>query len=139
MPYLCRVCNSTSSYATNIKPENIDDFESVTHFDTFDDALNAQMLVNRATRFTNTEKYAAIEAEFQECKDLIKHQAKRIVALQMSLRGIRESVALWLTSIAIDLVVSRTHRERNENMRPIVQAMHNWLSYKHEDMDDIPF
>jgi len=139
MPYLCQLTESNTTYVAESKPDNVSGYETIAYFQSHEDAVTAQRLLSRIMRFKTTEKTAVIEIEIQEQKELIKKQAAQIEAMRQSFGMIRARITAWLTTLAIDLVISRTHRERNEVMRPVIQGMYNWLSYQHEDMDGIPF
>src|SRR5688572_23820458 len=144
MPYLCKFAKSGTSYISAIAPENTDFFERVTHFDTYDDAETARMMVESVTRNIANDADKAIiaaltkrideltddrESEYKKVEKLaevIKRQDMVIRSLELSLQGAKNILENAFQAIARDLVISGTHRERNALYRSIARIMDNW-------------
>jgi len=146
MPYLCTFRNSGSSYVASDSPVDMEHFEGVTFFETWQDADTASMLINRVKQagrvssiVNQDDKVKELTDKLEKQAEIIRKQQVSISALKLSLQGARNIVERAFNTIAQDLVVLGTHRERNAIYRIIARSLHQWLQHAHEDMDDIPF
>jgi len=148
MPYLCTFRESGSSYVASNAPENMEFFESVTMFETWSDAETAAMLVDRvkqATRVSNIinqdDKVKELTEKLEKQAEIIRKQQVTISAYRVSIDGARNIIERAFNTIAQDLVILGTHRERSAIYRIVARSLHQWLQYPHEsaNMDDIPF
>jgi len=148
MPYLCTFRDSGSTYVATDSPVDMTHFESVTFFETWVDADNASMLLDRAKRASRIsnitepdDKVKELTEKLEKQAEIIRKQSGKIEALKHSIAWARECMEGWFSDIARDLLLQRTHRDRNELYRAIARGMDTWCNVSHEQngMDDIPF
>jgi len=148
MPYLCTFRESGSTYVATDSPVDVTHFEHVTFFETWGDADTAAMLLNRvkqAARVANVvsqdDKVKELTEKLGKQAEIIRNQQVSISSLKVSVEGARNIIERAFNTIAQDLVVLGTHRERNAIYRIVARSLHQWLQYPHEsgNMDDIPF
>jgi len=135
---MCTYRESDPSYVSNERPENIDRFEHVTHFDTWDDANTASMLLNRIKQQARIKTGMSVDdkqllntidklakrvdeliAEKEVLQAIVNRQAGTISSFKLSLQGARNILEHAFAAIARDLVLENTHRARNELYRAI--------------------
>jgi len=148
MPYLCTFAKSGESIVLEDNPNDFVVFKRITPFTTRDDAHMAMMLVRQAESAKQHEVDSVkvdvcddLQATIHKQAEIIRNQAVKTAALELSLQGARNIIERAFNTIAQDLVVLGTHRERNAIYRIIARSLHQWLQYPHEngDMEDIPF
>jgi len=148
MPYLYTPHESDLSYVVEDEPENMGFFESATYFEIWRDADTAAMLLNRVKQQARIagipnqdDKVKELTAKLEKQAEIIRNQSTKIEALKRSVAWARECMERWFSDIARDLLLQRTHRDRNELYRGIARGMDSWCNVPHEQagMEDIPF
>lgn len=93
-----------------------------------------------------TKKYAVLEAENVDLKDMLEKSRKSEAEYREWYYEQQKKVASYQTlvryiirELAVNIVTQMTHSERSKNLRELIWTMQGFSPSDNIDMDEIPF